>query len=252
MNNEEAKLHTSELWEKAKSFYLGTLHSESDRSQAERYFSMVSSVAFENGKFTIFTNNDFAADLIRKEYANKIKGSFLIAGADPSLEIEVKFDKSLKPVSEIPSYQRELYSTSSNNGEHSSARASSFVSTLPLKEEFTFDEFVKPLLPKVRPASAVERQVKVKLNGDSLLQVGQLTADVSRAGLLVDKSQKLGTGYLALNLCQNPEGLPLREMADKLCEKIRNVGFRNLPQGMSRLMSLPRAVDVAAVLLRMR
>lgn len=122
--------------------------------------------------------------------------------------------------------------------------------TLPVPR--SFDEFVKPLLPKVRPASAVERQVKVKLNGDSLLQVGQLVADVSRAGLLVDKSQKLGTGYLALNLCQNPEGLTLREMADKLCEKIRNVGFRNLPQGMSRYMSLPRAVDVAAVLLRMR
>ena len=116
----------------------------------------------------------------------------------------------------------------------------------------TFDEFVKPLLPKVRPASAVERQVKVKLNGDSLLQVGQLVADVSRAGLLVDKSQKLGTGYLALNLCQNPEGLTLREMADKLCEKIRNVGFRNLPQGMSRYMSLSRAVDIVATLLRMR
>ena len=121
--------------------------------------------------------------------------------------------------------------------------------TLPVPRSFA--EFVKPLLPKVRPASAVERQVKVKLNGDSLLQVGQLVADVSRAGLLVDKSQKLGTGYLALNLCQNPEGLPLREMADKLCEKIRNVGFRNLPQGMSRYMSLPRAVDLAAVLFRL-
>ncbi len=121
--------------------------------------------------------------------------------------------------------------------------------TLPVPRSFA--EFVKPLLPKVRPASAVERQVKVKLNGDSLLQVGLLMADVSRCGLLVDKSQRLGAGYLALNLCQNPEGLPLREMADKLCEKIRNVGFRNLPQGMSRPMSLPRAVDVVAVLLRM-
>lgn len=142
MNNEEAKQHTSELWEKAKSFYLGTLLGEGERSQAERYFSMVSSVAFENGKFTIFTSNDFAADLIRKEYANKIKGSFLLAGADPSLEIEVKFDKSLKQVAEVPSYQRELYSTSSSNNGNDSARASSFVSTLPLKEEFTFDEFV--------------------------------------------------------------------------------------------------------------
>ena len=135
------------------------------------------------------------------------------------------------------------------------ARSADRVHELPdsvlLPAPRTFDEFVKPLLPKVRPASAVERQVKVKLNGDSLLQVGLLTADVSRAGLLVDRSQKLGTGYLALNLCQNPEGLPLREMADKLCEKIRNVGFRNLPQGMSRYMSLPRAVDIVAALLRM-
>ena len=125
------------------------------------------------------------------------------------------------------------------------------LASISLPAPRSFDEFVKPLLPKVRPASAVERQVKVKLNGDSLLQVGQLVADVSRAGLLVDKSQKLGTGYLALNLCQNPEGLPLREMADKLCEKIRNVGFRNLPQGMSRYMSLPRPVDIVAALLRM-
>ena len=131
------------------------------------------------------------------------------------------------------------------------AQVTELTDSVSLPAPRIFDEFVKPLLPRVRPASAVERQVKVKLNGDSLLQVGQLVADVSRAGLLVDKSQKLGTGYLALNLCQNPEGLPLREMADKLCEKIRNVGFRNLPQGMSRYMSLPRAVDVAAVLLRM-
>ena len=134
---------------------------------------------------------------------------------------------------------------------HSADRVQKSAVAVSLPAPRTFDEFVKPLLPKVRPASAVERQVKVKLNGDSLLQVGQLVADVSRAGLLVDKSQKLGTGYLALNLCQNPEGLPLREMADKLCEKIRNVGFRNLPQGMSRYMSLPRAVDLAAVLFRL-
>lgn len=149
-------------------------------------------------------------------------------------------------------YKAEYAKTASVTLEARSAdRVHGLTASVSLPTPRTFDEFVKPLLPKVRPASAVERQVKVKLNGDSLLQVGQLVADVSRAGLLVDKSQKLGTGYLMLNLCQNPEGLPLREMADKLCEKIRNVGFRNLPQGMSRYMSLPRAVDVVAALLRM-
>jgi predicted ABC-class ATPase len=114
-----------------------------------------------------------------------------------------------------------------------------------------FLNYTKVLQPKVRPASAVERQVKVKLNGDTALQVGQLIADVSRAGLLVDRQQRVGAGYLLLNLLQNAEDVPVCELAEKLCEKIRNVGFRNLPQGMSRYMSLPRAVDLAAVLFRL-
>ena len=115
----------------------------------------------------------------------------------------------------------------------------------------SFLNYTKVLQPKVRPASAVERQVKVKLNGDTALQVGQLIADVSRAGLLVDRQQRVGAGYLLLNLLQNAEDVPVCELAEKLCEKIRNVGFRNLPQGMSRYMSLPRAVDLAAVLFRL-
>ena len=42
------------------------------------------------------------------------------------------------------------------------------------------------------------------------------------------------------------------DAASKLCENIRNVGFRNLPQGMSREMSLPRVVDIACVAFRLR
>jgi len=122
------------------------------------------------------------------------------------------------------------------------------VTTAPTR---SFAGYTQPLQVKVRPASAVERQVKVKLNGDTALQVGQLVADTSKAGLLVDRQQRLGAGYLLLNLLQNAEDIPICELAEKLCEKIRNVGFRNLPQGMSRYMSLPRAVDLAAVLFRL-
>jgi hypothetical protein len=40
-------------------------------------------------------------------------------------------------------------------------------------------------------------------------------------------------------------------VAQKLCDVVCNVGFRNLPQGMSREMSLPRAVDIACVAFRL-
>ena len=127
-----------------------------------------------------------------------------------------------------------------------------------------FAEYVKPLLPSLRPASVVERQVKVKISGDTLLQIGYLVSDTSKAGALVDKQQRFGAGFMLLNLCQNAasnndstngesqKSATIMERITALCEKIKNVGFRNLPQGLSREMSLPRAIDIACVLYRMR
>jgi hypothetical protein len=122
-----------------------------------------------------------------------------------------------------------------------------------------FADYMQPLQKSVRPASAVERQVKVKLAGDSLLQIGFLVSDTSRLNTLVDKSQRLGAGFLLLNLLQNAASNAdsmasdsVSVAANKLCESIRNVGFRNLPQGLSREMSLPREVDIACVAFRLR
>lgn len=125
-----------------------------------------------------------------------------------------------------------------------------------------FAAYMQPLQKLVRPASAVERQVKVKLSGDFLLQIGFLVADTSRLLTLVDKQQRLGAGFMMLNMLQNAAsnsdgesgvaGESVAAVAQKLCDSIRNVGFRNLPQGMSREMSLPRAVDIACVAFRLR
>ena len=124
-----------------------------------------------------------------------------------------------------------------------------------------FAAYMQPLQKSVRPASAVERQVKVKLAGDTLLQIGFLVADTSRLVTLVDKQQRLGAGFLLLNLLQNAASNlngdvaiasgTVAEVAQNLCNVVCNVGFRNLPQGMSREMSLPRAVDIACVAFRL-
>ena len=120
-----------------------------------------------------------------------------------------------------------------------------------------FATYMQPLQKSVRPTSAVERQVKVKLSGDTLLQVGFLVSDTSRLNTLVDKQQRFGAGFILLNLLQNAASnndaaQSVAGVAQKLCENIKNVGFRNLPQGMSREMSLPRPVDIACVAFRLR
>ena len=147
-----------------------------------------------------------------------------------------------------------------NGAEAVPASAPSAPAGMPTTRPFA--AYMQPLQKSVRPASAVERQVKVKLSGDFLLQIGFLVADTSRLLTLVDKQQRLGAGFMMLNMLQNAAsnsdgeagvaGESVAAVAQKLCDSIRNVGFRNLPQGMSREMSLPRAVDIACVAFRLR
>lgn len=134
-------------------------------------------------------------------------------------------------------------------------------STAAVSSARPFVGYMQPLQKSVRPTSAVERQVKVKLSGDTLLQIGFLVSDTSRLNTLVDKQQRLGAGFVLLNLLQNAASNSESSDASadsvaatiqKLHEKIQNVGFRNLPQGMSREMSLPRVVDIACVAFRLR
>ena len=129
--------------------------------------------------------------------------------------------------------------------------------SISLPSPRAFMAYVEPLQKSVRPFSAVERQVKVKLVGDSLLQIGFLVSDTSRLNALVDKQQRLGAGFMLLNMLQSAAGgaqvseKSVIAMAQNLCNVVCNVGFRNLPQGMSREMSLPRAVDIACVAFRL-
>ena len=148
---------------------------------------------------------------------------------------------------------------SAGSAEAESAKAESSEANFAPPAPRAFADYMQPLQKSVRPASAVERQVKVKLAGDSLLQIGFLVSDTSRLNTLVDKSQRLGAGFLLLNLLQNAASNADSMASDsvsaatsKLCESIRNVGFRNLPQGLSREMSLPREVDIACVAFRLR
>lgn len=144
----------------------------------------------------------------------------------------------------------------------SDAAASCAVANLApfaLPEPRAFAAYMQPLQKSVRPVSAVERQVKVKLAGDTLLQIGFLVSDTSRLNTLVDRQQRFGAGFVLLNLLQNAASntdgesdVSISDTIRNLYEKIRNVGFRNLPQGMSREMSLPRIVDIACVAFRLR
>lgn len=118
-------------------------------------------------------------------------------------------------------------------------------------ESRDFAVFTEELKSSVKPTSAVERQVKVKLQGQTL-QIGFLTANLSGISGFVDNASRMGAGLIMLNMLQTIENVSTLKKINELCAKIENVGFRAIAQGMSKEAALPRPVEIAAALLRLR
>lgn len=125
------------LWDRAKSIFFSTLETENEKNQANRYFGMITTVTRNEDTFTIWTANQFAAELLKKDYSEKLKSSFTLAKA-PSIEIEFKTDEKAQPALILP--KPATYSISS---EPNYVKPSSFVSTTPLNADYTFEEFVR-------------------------------------------------------------------------------------------------------------
>ena len=128
------------LWERAKEIYIGTLQSEQEKAQAERYLSMVVSVTCSNGHFTILTSNEYAADFLKKEYASKLANCLNLARSDNgegTLTLDFKFDDSQSY--SVPATPPQVPSPSAVPQRN----VSSFLSTMPLNDDYTFDEFVR-------------------------------------------------------------------------------------------------------------
>ena len=127
---------TRELWENARTFFMMTLKTPEEKSQAERYFGLITSYELEGETFTIYTSSSFAAEFIRNDYANRLKGAFLMADI-PNISIVVKVDSNSKPKLIVPTVQPTYYT------KVQSTKPSGFISTLPLMEAYTFSTFVR-------------------------------------------------------------------------------------------------------------
>ena len=66
--NETIDITSKEMWERAKEIYLSTLHSVEEKSQVDRYLSMILSVSRKGDNFIVLTSNAYAADYLKDNY----------------------------------------------------------------------------------------------------------------------------------------------------------------------------------------
>jgi chromosomal replication initiator protein len=125
-----------ELWERAKLIFLRTLHNEDEKSQSERYLSQIIKVEEQDDLFTFFTANDFAKDFLSQQYGDNLKLCLSLAGAKNGTEISFKTEKrEIRPVLPAPVLPRPAAPAAVE-------KVNTFISTMPLDERYTFDEFV--------------------------------------------------------------------------------------------------------------
>ena len=135
MTNETIDITSKEMWEKAKTIYLATLQSMDEKSQVDRYLSMITSVTSTDGDFTICTANAYAADYLKDNYSDRLKKCLELVSNGLDIRLTFKCDATAKPAIVVP--------PSVGGSSAKPSRLSTFVSTMPLNEEYTFDEFVR-------------------------------------------------------------------------------------------------------------
>ena len=137
-NNQQA---AEELWERVKTIYMASLPTKEQKSQVDRYLSMVSKVGRDGDIFTMFTTNSPAAELLNEAYAEKIASLMSLFFGIASPKVQFVFDESSKadiiipPEEKIEQPQKSLEVATHRKVIHSS--------TMPLRTEYTFDEFVE-------------------------------------------------------------------------------------------------------------
>ena len=133
--NETIDITSKEMWERAKEIYLSTLHSVEEKSQVDRYLSMILSVSRKGDNFIVLTSNAYAADYLKDNYSERLRKCLELVADGEQIGLKFKYDETAKPAIIMPQNQmgRQSYSNAT----------STFISTMPLNEEYTFEEFVR-------------------------------------------------------------------------------------------------------------
>ena len=133
--NETIDIASKSLWERAKNIYLSSLPTEEERSQVDRYLSMITSVARAGNDFIIITSNEYAAQYLKDNYSERLKKCLELVSNGESIGIDIRCDPQSKPAIVMPVVTPQY--------DMSRTKISTFVSTMPLNDEYTFDEFVR-------------------------------------------------------------------------------------------------------------
>lgn len=104
--NEVIDITSKEMWNRAKEIYLSTLNSAEEKSQVDRYLSMIISVTRKDDIFTVMTSNAYAADYLKDNYSGRLRKCLELVSDGGEIGLEFKYDESARPAIVVPRADR--------------------------------------------------------------------------------------------------------------------------------------------------
>lgn len=131
-------------WERAKAVLIATLKTPEEQSRADRYFSMITKVEKDGVSFFLKVSNSTAAEFLNANYAEKVKLCLGLMGEGEDVKVSFTVDDSPPPPPPVEEEPAPRYNTQESEVRvnHEAGARPGFISTMPLKEEYTFEEFV--------------------------------------------------------------------------------------------------------------
>lgn len=142
MNESNTQQAAEELWERVKTIYMASLPTKEQKSQVDRYLSMVSRIVRNGDEFTMYTTNSPAANLLNSSYADKIASLMALFFGIAGAKVKFVLDEESKAAIIIPPSEK-IESAPQQKSDALAPRKSIHASTMPLRKEYTFDEFVE-------------------------------------------------------------------------------------------------------------
>lgn len=103
---------------------------------------MISSVKLDGNTMVFLTSNSYAAELFNEKYAQNIRNLVAMVGDMPEVEVVFKYDDRIKEKIVIPPTQAKQETPKEEDNVEGQA-GFALASSMPLREEYTFDEFVE-------------------------------------------------------------------------------------------------------------
>ena len=143
MSEIDEKTAADELWDRVKTIFMASIPTPEGRSQVDRYLSMVAKVERDGANFKMFTTNKPAAELLNEVYSEKIESLLKLLFSIQDAKVVFEFDEASRADIVIPAAQAQDAKSRESAAHHSNGPRTVMMSTMPLKTEYTFDDFVE-------------------------------------------------------------------------------------------------------------